>query len=457
MNPFVGCFADKRLAARAHVLLEALTKHQTVTLSKISKDWAEQMSFYRFLHNDRVSLTRLIEGVGHSLSERIEGRHYLVLADTTQLNYERQTGVVEGLGLIGDNRSRGFFLHPSLVVDAADGICVGVSDVQTWVRSVDKKDKVARGYKRLPIEEKESYRWIKSLEQSHLALAKASAMTFIADREGDMYELFAKHEPGVVDVLLRSRDNRRIEGGKLFEYLSAQSLLGTYRFNLRGDLRKSRQGREVELEVRCGPVSILEPATKGVAGNQVAMYAIEARETNPPGGEKPILWRLLTSHVVESIAQARQCIYWYSQRWYIEQLFRLLKQKGFEVESSQIESGESLMKLVVFALVSALDVMRLLLTRHPDENQPIGHLFTAQQQQFLKELGPTLEGKTEKQSNPHPGGTLRWAAWIIARLGSWKGYTSQGRAGPITYHDGLKRFHLLFEGWCMAKENVYNA
>jgi hypothetical protein len=384
MNPFVGCFPDKRLAARAQVFLEALTKHQTVTLSRISKDWAEQMSFYRLLHNARVSLTRLIEWVRHTLIDRIEGRHYLVLTDTTQLNYDRPGEQVEGLGLIGDNRSWGFFLHPSLVVDAADGVCVGVSDVQMWVRSVDKKDKVARGYKRLPVEEKESYRWIKSLEQSRSALAKGSAMTFIADRESDMYELFAKHERGVVDVLLRSRDNRRIEGGKLFEYVSAQPLLGTHRFTLRGDLRKSRQGREVELEVRSGPVSILEP--KGMAGNQVALYAIEAKETNPPEGEKPIHWRLLTSHVVESIAQARQCITWYSQRWYIEQLFRLMKQKGFEVESSQIESGESLMKLVVFALVSALDVMRLLLTRHPDENQPIGHLFTAQQQRFLKEL-----------------------------------------------------------------------
>jgi hypothetical protein len=456
MNPFQGTFPDKRLDARAHILLEALSAHQSVTLSKIARDWSEQMSFYRFLHNENVQVTALLEGLTSSLD--VESEHYLVIADTTQFNYEHRADHIEsGLGVIGDNESLGFFLHPSLVLSAESGYCLGFSDVQTWVRSFEKQDKHERRYKRQPIEEKESYRWIESIEASRKVLAEATQLTFIADREGDIYELLCQSEKS--DLLIRSRDNRRIEGGKLFERLAQQPLAGTYKFMLRGDIRKRRIGREVDIEVRYCQVQIKRPVPlrDDRYSEVVTLYAIEAKEKQAPEGQKPVHWRLLTSHEVESFAFACQCIHWYSLRWYIEQLFRLLKQKGFDVESSYLEDGESLIKLVILAMASALDVMRLLLAQRGEKDQPIDHVFSKHEQQCLHELGPTLEGRTQKQKNPNLKGTLGWAAWIIARLGGWKGYRSQGRAGPITYYDGLKRFELTFEGWCLANGFVYNA
>ena len=458
LNPFLGCFPDKRLDARAHVLLEALSEHQSVTLSKIARNWAEQMSFYRFLDNDNVQVSALVKGLTGSISEKIEAKHYLVIADTTQFNYERRAEHIEtGLGVIGDNESLGFFLHPSLVLEAKHGQCLGVSDVQRWVRLFDKQDKRERRYNQLPIEEKESYRWIKSLRQSRKVLARAAKLTFIADREGDIYELLCQSSDARTEVLVRSRDNRRIEGGKLFTELAQQPLGGTYTFKLRGDIRKKRTGRQVEIEVRYCKVSIKRPKTAGGKVAEMVMYAIEAKEKTPPAGEKPIHWRLLTSHEVSSYEFACLCIYWYSLRWYIEQLFRLLKQKGFNVESSYLEEGTSLIKLVILAMASALDVMRLLLAQRAEEDQPIEHVFSELEQHYLHELGPTLEGNTQKQKNPNASGTLGWAAWIIARLGGWKGYSSQGRAGPITYYEGLKRFRLTFDGWCIGKGFVYNA
>ena len=459
-NPFAGCFPDRRLDKRAHILMEALTVHQNVRLSKIASNWSEQMSFYRFLHNNQVSPAAISEGLTCPLVKR--SGHYLVIADTTQFNYEHRSAHIEsGLGVIGDNESLGFFLHPTLVVEAATGHCLGLSDIQQWTRSFDKKDKNERKYTRLPIEEKESNRWIISMEKSRTVVGPNNELTFIADREGDIYELLCQSQQPNNQVLIRSRDNRRIEEtpGKLYAALSEQALAGSYRFMLRGDIRKKRIGREVEIEVRYCRVTIKRPRTAGKEAypEQIALYGIEAKEKHPPSGQKPVHWRLLTSHTISSFEQACLCIYWYSLRWYIEQLFRLMKHKGFNVESSLLENGESLIKLVLLSMGSALDVMRLLLAERSEEEQAIGHVFSKEEQVYLNELGPTLEGRTQKQKNPHEAGSLGWAAWIIARLGGWKGYTSQGRAGPITYHDGLKRFRLTFEGWCIAKGFVYNA
>ena len=57
--------------------------------------------------------------------------------------------------------------------------------------------------------------------------------------------------------------------------------------------------------------------------------------------------------------------------------------------------------------------------------------------------------KTEKQKNPHQAGMLSWAAWVIARLGGWKGYQSESPPGPITINDGWKRFKSIYEGWTL--------
>jgi hypothetical protein len=120
------------------------------------------------------------------------------------------------------------------------------------------------------------------------------------------------------------------------------------------------------------------------------------------------------------------------------------------------QRGSSLIKLCVLALAAALDVMRLMLARDGQQEQPIAHVFTPEEQACLSELAPTLEGRTEKQQNPHPQQTLAWASWIIARLGGWNGYRSQHPPGPITFYRGLKQFENLSQGWMLARKLMYN-
>jgi hypothetical protein len=173
---------------------------------------------------------------------------------------------------------------------------------------------------------------------------------------------------------------------------------------------------------------------------------------NPPAGEKPICWRLLTTHRLESVAQALQVIGWYRLRWHIEQLFRTLKRQGLGIEQSVVEDGVALEKLAMIALIGACMTMQLVLARNADgQDAPAERVFDERQIEVLHALQAKLQGRTSKQKNPYRPNNLAWAAWTIARLGGWTGYESERSTGPITMRDGLQRFNSLVDGYDLAK------
>ncbi len=179
------------------------------------------------------------------------------------------------------------------------------------------------------------------------------------------------------------------------------------------------------------------------------VYAVQATEENYSGKDK-ICWRLLTTHCVEDFGQAVEIIELYRKRWYIEQLFRLLKKQGFRMEESELETGWALRKLSVFALNASLRIMQLMQATEDENAQPISDVFSDREQKCLEEVNRQLKGTTQKQSNPYKSGTLIWAKWTIARLGGWKGYASQRKPGPITLKRGVDIFNQMYVGWCLA-------
>ena len=160
----------------------------------------------------------------------------------------------------------------------------------------------------------------------------------------------------------------------------------------------------------------------------------------------------VTTHPVTNSEQAMQIIEWYKQRWYIEQIHRLLKTEGFRIESSQLEQGWAIRKLTLLAMMATLRILQMMLAYEDDNEQPIDEVFDKEQQQCLQIMNEQLEGETEKLKNPSKTNTLKWATWIIARLGGWKGYTSQRKPGPIVLQKGLAKFYHMYEGWLMYKK-----
>lgn len=386
------------------------------------------------------------------IGERSAGRHVLAIQDTSELNYQRHAQRVSGLGTVGNGTDLGFFLHPVLVVDAQERACLGFAHLHLWQRRQGK----AANYRNLPIEAKESHRWISAIEAGRQRLAQAAKITVVADREADIFELWSRLPDERTELLIRASRDRALytdTGTMLFEWIGSQPIQGSYRMML-PKVAGKRSAHEALLHVRFAPVTIKKPrhGSDATAPEHLTLNIIEVIEATDTvvAGEAPIHWRLLTTHAVTTLAQARQCIDWYCQRWHIEQLFRILKRQGLDVESSLLESGERLEKMVVLASAAALRTLQLTLAREGQTQRPASDAFTADEIELLRQIQPTLEGKTKKQTNPHPLDTLAWAAWIIARLGGWKGYASERPPGPMTMLHGLQAFSDIQQGWKLA-------
>jgi hypothetical protein len=347
----------------------------------------------------------------------------------------------------------GFKVHPSLVLDALSGFPLGFAEIRLWERPMDRPNKAARDYQRQPLKEKESYKWFETSAKSRVCLARADAVVIVQDREGDILDQFTAVTDPKTYLLVRSRVNRKLcDHQKLWSKLEKADLAGVYTLDIAADTHHRAAARQANMEVRFTPVAV-SSARRRLNEPPLTLYAIEAKETGT-AVQKPVLWRLLTNWPVENFDQARMIIEWYTCRWVIEEVFRLLKKEGFNIEQSEIESGWAIRKLCVWLLDTVLRVLQLHMAYHLPEGEhpPADSCFTDAEQQCLALMNTKAEGQTAALQNPFPPSELRWAAWIMARQGGWKGYQSQRPPGMTTIWRGLQRFYEIFEGWTLAKD-----
>ena len=405
-----------------------------------------------------MRLSELVKSLSEACEQQVEGQHVLAISDSSEINLQSHAGRLkpEGIGVVGNNKDLGFFIHPTLVLNAENGLPLGLSHVQMWTRALEHEDKQQRRYRNQPIEEKESYKWLQSAlgSQHCLSAGGARQVTHIGDRECDLYEEWATVPDAHNHVLVRVRQDRRLwgEDDSLYAYLNQQPGEGTYSMQVFADPRIKRTAREAWLSVRTAVVQIRRPDNLNAQDYpaSVRLYAVEAKEVNPPAGQAPIHWRLLTTHEVVCLEQALQVIAWYRWRWRIAQLFATLKQAGLNLEATQLESVAAIQRLSVLALSVAVRTLQLLEGRdNPAISAAVA--FTDEQLQCLDGLLPTLQGRTHKQCNPFPHSSLPWATWLIARLGGWSGYRSQRPPGMPTLVHGLRQFDSIFLGWQLAQ------
>jgi hypothetical protein len=460
---YQGAFGDLRLEKRAEQLMLAMHQKETAVLNQLAENRADVVGYSRFFHNEMVGEDDLITEAGlrcHALSA---GRHVLAIQDTTECNYQAHQGKFDpsdpDVGPVGNNHDLGFFLHPTLVVDATDGFPLGLAHIELWNRVFGHQTKQERHYATRPIEQKESYRWLTSSVATQATLENAECITIVADREADIYEEFVRIPDARTHLLIRSLQNRLLsdQDEKLFEYVATQPAQDHYTFEILSS-QQHRQPRQAEMELRFCRVKLCRPKNSPHKHSPafVELWVVEAKEcsTTVPTGEKPVLWRLLTTHPVETVDAARQMIQWYRWRWLIEQVFRLLKQQGLNVEQSQLETGAALRKLVVMALTVTVIILQLTCDREGKAGKPGTVVFTTDELLCMEQIMPRYEGNTVAQQNPYPVRSLAWAAWLIGRLGGWKGYRKACPAGPITMKRGLERFWMLYSGWVFSQVHL---
>ena len=152
-----------------------------------------------------MTVSELVQGIAEHCQQNVAERHVLAISDSSEINLQSHVGRLksEGLGVVGNNRDVGFYLHPTLVIDSESGFPLGLSTIQLWTRDLDHQDKEERNYQKLPIEEKESDKWLASAERSQRCLVAGGAkmVTHIGDRESDLYEEWATVPDGYNHLL----------------------------------------------------------------------------------------------------------------------------------------------------------------------------------------------------------------------------------------------------------------
>ena len=428
----------------------------------------ERIAAYRLINNHRLVMDDIISSLSRACSSGCEGfSHVLCLQDTTEVSFSH-----EGR-LSLDDKDFGYgtsehgkyciFAHPGMVLDASSRMPVGFGHMKIWSRdrSEERRKKQRRG--KVGLEGKESYRWVETAEKTVASLPSGVRVTMVGDRENDVYSVMCKTLGCGCDFLVRSMHNRPVDcdmdDGRMGikEFMQRQPVAREYTLELRG--HKGRKSRAARMQLRFSKVTIhkSENCLDDVPGSLecYCVYAVEDAST-VPDGESPVEWRLLTSHAVETVEQAAECIEWYKCRWFIEELFRVCKSEGFRIESVQLESGAAVKKLIVLTLWAALRCVALKRAYdEQDEAVPASRMFDEDEQELLHVEMERLHMKSPRAldgRNPFREDSLPWAAWIIARIGGWSGYVkAHGRPGYITMKQGLDRFNQHLEIIAFAK------
>jgi hypothetical protein len=459
---FAGSFGDKRLDDRGNRFVSDLIIKGTHSVRQLSPGYADQRGNYRFLYNENTSSDAIVGSMSKRCAAAVKGKVVLSIQDTTEVNLYSHLNRIKHDGSIGVTNAAknglGFMIHPSLVVDAFSCFPYGYGHVHIFNRGLQREPKDVRdkhGYKKLDIKEKESNKWLLSCRAAQESLQDAAMVIIVQDREGDIYEQFATIPDEKTHLLIRAKSDRTLpEGGKLFSKVGSCQLAGTYKLQLEGDKRKGQQKRTAQMEVRFTEVEIKNASrTAKEAAPTVKLYCVEAREAGV-SIRKGVCWRLLTTIPVTSLEQAMTIIEWYSCRWMIEEVFRILKKEGFDIEASELESGNSIKKLSLLILDAIIKIFQMRIAYETDEDAqlPADICFEEAEIECLQMQCKRLEGKTEKLKNPYPPSSLRYATWVIARLGGWKGYASERKPGITTLWIGLEAFYNIFKGFTMAKD-----
>jgi hypothetical protein len=415
---------------------------KTVCLRRLGGNRAGELRAGRFFASPKVTAAKLIAGWADGTGVSAVGRHVLAVQDSSEVTVPTTAQRRRGLGPIGKGNSYGVLVHAMMAVDAATGACLGLVGGDVWNRAGVNPTP----HRRRPLEARESVRWIDTAQQAKQVLQSAAMVTVVDDREADIYPKWAMLPEPNFHLLTRAMSDRKLAGGGALFSTAAQLPIAGQRTIELPARQPGRARRSAALELRFGEVEICRPRNEldRSLPKTVRLRLVEVAEIDPPAGAEPLHWRLLTTHSIADATEAWQIVDWYQARWIIEQLFRVMKSQGLQLEDSQLGSADRLVKLAAVATKAACVDIQLTQERDGKHQIPAANVFTEPEIETLAALDPTLEGKTDRQQNHHPMHSLAWAAWIIARLGGWNCYYKP--PGPITFRRGMEQFYAIHRG-----------
>ena len=459
-----GCsFADERLSKRLRQLLVQIGSAMGQSIPLVCQDWANTKAAYRFFSNERVNEADILAGHFQSTRDRTAATDGLVLVlhDTTEFTYRREKseaiGITKSINSGRDKAGRlrshtvcGILMHSSLAV-TTEGLPLGLAAVKFWTR---KKFKGTAALKRkinptrVPIERKESIRWLENLKQSTEFLADPGRCVHIGDRESDIYELFCAAQEAGTHFLVRTCVDRLAgDGGHtIADEMKEVAVKGVHRIEVKDS---NGDPEEAILEIRYRKIRVLPPVGKQKRYPALTLTVIHAKERGASKNRKKIDWKLITDLPVRSCKGAIEKLEWYALRWKIEVFHKILK-TGCKAEEAKLRTAQRLTNLIAVYCILSWRVFWMTMLSRSAANASPALALTDIEIGLLDHLVKDKNQKTPRRK------TLSHYLTKVARLGGYLARASDPPPGNMVMWRGMSRLTDIAMGAIIGAKIVGN-
>jgi hypothetical protein len=422
---------DPRRTERLVQLAAALGEHPCGSLPEALPERAELVGAYRFFANDCIDPTAILPSHVRATYQRLAAVPLVLAAqDTTLLDYTAHPAT-EGLGRLGNSKTQGLVVHTTLAF-TLERVPLGLLAQEVWARAPGTAP--AADHKTRPIADKESQKWLTSLNAVAAAKRACPATQFVSvgDREADVYDLFVAPRPAGVDLLVRAAWDRCVDHpeGYLWATVQAAPVAATVLVSL--PRHGAQPARTATLTLRFRPVTLRPPRHRTKEGlAAVTLWAVLAIEPNPPPGAKALEWLLLTTVPVETVERAEERLAWYGCRWGIE-VWHLVLKSGCRLEAKQLAEADRLRRCLAVLSVVAWRILYATMLARDLPDAPASLLLDRDEWEALccaiqRVPTPPAEPPSLRQA-------VRW----LAQLGGFQARAADGEPGVTVLWRGFQ-------------------
>jgi hypothetical protein len=431
---------DPRINRRVIKVAEKLYSSPATTFSKAFKTKADRKAAYRLISNDSLAPEKLINSVTKGSFEELKSKKpecLIIAQDTSTMS----TKDFDDVGLVGKEGTSGFFFHSAIGI-SIEGVPLNLLGMKIYARGKSKKSS-REAWKYLPLEKKESYRWVEMVKEIIPQIPKSTKPIFVSDRESDMHEYFQNLIDLNACFVVRHSHNRRIKEdsgqiSKVREKLGNSRIKGNTSLLIpKGHKRKERvaqvniQWENISFHIRSGGLAIHK------SRKPLSLTALRIFEPNPDDGVKsPIEWILYTNLSISCLDDALEILRLYTCRWRIED-FHLTVKTGMKVEKNRFGSGARIQRLLAIAAPIAIKLLGMIYkSRHFPKERAEKSLSKAELE-VVKAIIKQQKGRRPIKV------TIDMAVKHVAFLGGWMGRKCDGPPGVRTFWEGWKQVQMI--------------
>jgi Transposase DNA-binding/Transposase Tn5 dimerisation domain len=434
-------FGDARLTKRLIRIVSDKLAKPSASIPQASGSWAATKATYNFFASDQISADAIRAAHLDATRRRLtDHTSVLVLQDTTEFDYTSHPATRE-LGHLDHTKHQGLKVHSALAATPA-GVPLGLVHQAVWTRNAASKGQKTR---KRPQAERESQRWLTTVEAVQQALPAPTRLIIVADREADIYPLFIAPREQRTELVIRAAYNRGLVGGTRLEQVLADiEMQDNHQVLIPGN--GQRTTRTASVQIGWSELQVMPPTDypKPASAPRPILRLVIVEEGQPPPGVKPLRWLLWTSLAVDSLEQAIAVAELYRQRWLIERYHFVLK-SGCGVERLQLETGGRLERALAVCCIVAWRLLWLTYQARVTPDEPCTSVLANHEWQAL--YCSVHQTPTPPTSPP----SLREAVRLIARLGGFLARKGDGEPGVQTIWRGLTRLDDIAATWLLVR------